>query len=60
MSQFMNQFFLKPCNHFSGNVRVKFHLSNYATKSDVKEVIGVDASSIVLKVNLASWKSDVV
>ena len=46
----MSQFFSKLCCHFSGNSRVKF---------DLKEVIGVDASSIALKVHLASWKSDV-
>ena len=55
----MSQFFSKLCCHFSGNSRVKFDLSHYATKSDLKEVIGVDASSIALKVHLASWKSDV-
>ena len=41
----MSQYFLKPFRNFGGNVNVKVHLSNYATKSDLKNVTRVDTSS---------------
>ena len=41
----MSQYFLKPFRNFGGNVNVKVDLSNYATKSDLKNVTRVDTSS---------------
>ena len=41
---------------FGGNNNVKFDLSNYATKTDLKNVTHVDTSSFALKANLASLK----
>ena len=38
---------------------VKVDLSNYATKSDLKNVTHVDTSSFALKKNLASLKTEV-
>ena len=38
---------------------VKVDLSNYATKSDLKNVTHVDTSSFALKTNLASLKTEV-
>ena len=35
------------------------NLSNYATKTDLKNVTHVDNSSFILKINLASIKSEV-
>ena len=43
---------------FGGNINVKVDLSNYATKTDLKNVTHVDTSSFALKTNLASLKTE--
>ena len=53
-----SQYFPKPFRRFGGNINVKVDLSNYATKSDLKNVTHVDTSSFALKANLASLKTD--
>ena len=55
----MSQCFSKPFRSFGGNINVKVDLSNYATKTDLKNVTHVDTSSFVLKTNLASLKTEV-
>ena len=55
----MSQYFPKPFKSFGGNINVKLGLSNYATKTDVKNVTHVDTSSFALKTNLASLKAEV-
>ena len=56
----MSQYFPKPFNsHFDDNIMVKIDLSNYATKTDIKNTSHVDTSSFALKTNLASWKTEV-
>ena len=55
----MSQYFPKPFRSFGGNIKVKVDLSNYATKTDLKNVAHVDTSSFVLKTNLASLKTEV-
>ena len=55
----MSQHFPKPFKNFGGNINVKVDLSNYATKTDLKNVTQVDASSFALKTNLANLKSEV-
>ena len=55
----MSQYFSKPCEPFGGDINVKVDFSNYATKTDVKNVTHVDVSSIALKSNLASLKAEV-
>ena len=55
----MSQYFLKPYETFSGGINVKVDLSNYATKTDLKNVSHVDVSSFALKSNLASLKTEV-
>ena len=42
-----------------GKVKVELHLSNYATKTDLKNAAGIDTSSFAKKVDLTSLKSDV-
>ena len=49
----------KPFKNFGGNINVKFDLSNYATKTDLKDVTHVDASSFALKTNLTNLKTEV-
>ena len=40
-------------------VKVELYLSNYATKTNLKNVTGTDASFFAKKVDFASLKSDV-
>ena len=55
----MNEYFPKPYKIFEGNINVKVDISNYAIKSDIKNISHVDTSSFVLKTNLASLKTEV-
>ena len=55
----MSQYFPKPYEPFGGDSNVKVDLSNYATKTDSKNVSHVDVSSFALKLNLASLKTEV-
>ena len=54
----MSQYFPKPYGPFGGD-SVKVDLSNYATKTDIKNITHVDTSSFALKTNLASLKTEV-
>ena len=55
----MSQCFLKPfSSHFGDTIKVKIDLSNYATKTDLKNVTHVETSSFALKTNLASLKTE--
>ena len=55
----MSQYFPKPYDPFSGDINVKIDLSNYATKTDIKNIFHVDTSSFALKTNLANLKSKI-
>ena len=55
----MSQYFPKPYKPFGGDINVKVDLSNYATKTDLKNVSHVDVSSFALKSNLAILKTEV-
>ena len=55
----MSQYFPKPYELFGGDINVKPDLSNYASKTDLKNVSHVDVSSFALKSNLASLKTKV-
>ena len=55
----MSQYFPKPFRSFGGNIKVKVDLSNYATKTDLKNVTHVDTSNFALQTNLASLKTEV-
>ena len=50
----MSQYFPKAFRSFGENINVKVDLSNYATKTDLKNVTHVHTSSFTLKTNLAS------
>ena len=45
-------------SHFGGNINIKVDLSNYARKTDLKNVTHDDNSSFALKTNLASLKTE--
>ena len=53
----MSQYFRIPYEPFSGDINVKVNLSNYATKTDVKNISHVDTSSFALKSSLAGLKT---
>ena len=55
----MSQYFPKPFRSFGGNINGKVDLSNYGTKTDLKNVRHVDTSSFALKTNLPNLKSEV-
>ena len=42
----MSQYFPKPYEPFREYINVKVDLSNYATKSDLKNVTGTDTSGL--------------
>ena len=54
----MTEYFLKP-KYFQAKVKVELNLSNYATKTNLKNATGVDTSSFAKKNNLANLKSNV-
>ena len=43
-----------PYKSFSNNVKVELDLTNYATKTDLKNITHVDVSSFASKTNLAA------
>ena len=45
----MSQYFPKPFKSFGGNINVKIDLSNYATKTDLKDVTHIDTSNCAPK-----------
>ena len=49
----MSQYF-PPCKSFREDIKVKLDLSNYATKTDLKNVTHVDVSSFASKTNLTA------
>ena len=54
----MSQYF-PPYRSHEGDIKIELDLSNYATKTDLKNVIHVDVSSFASKTNLASLKTEV-
>ena len=55
----MSQYFPKQFNsHFGDSIKAKIDLSNYVTKTDIKNISHFDTSSFALKTNLASLKTE--
>ena len=54
----MSQYFPKPYEPFGGDINVRVDLSNYATKTDIKNILHIDTVSFALKPNLASLKTE--
>ena len=55
----MSNFFPEPYEPFGRDINVTVDLSNYATKTDLKNMKHVDTSSFALKTNLATLKFEV-
>ena len=54
----MSQYY-PPYRSPSNNIKVELDLANYATKTDLKNITHVDASSFASKTNLAPLKTEV-
>ena len=54
----MSEYFPAP-KYLGGKVKFELGLSNFATKTDLKNATGIDTSSFAKKVNLANLKSNV-
>ena len=48
-----------PYKSSSNNIKVELDLTNYATKTDLKNIIHVDVSSFASKTNLAALTTEV-
>ena len=55
----MSKYFPKSLRSFGRNTNVKVDLSNYATKTDIKNISHVDNSSFALKKKLTNLKTEV-
>ena len=55
----MSQYFPKPYKSHGDDIKVELELSNYATKTDLKNVTHVDVSIFASKTNLASLKTEI-
>ena len=51
--------YYSPYKSSSNNVKVELDLTNYATKTDLKNITHVDVSSFASKTNLAALKTEV-
>ena len=54
----ISQYFPKPYEPFGGDINVKFDLSIYATKTDLKKATRVHTSNVAAKSDLASIKAE--
>ena len=54
----MSEYFPEP-RSFGRKVKNELNLSNYATKTDLKNAAGVDTLKFAKKVDLANWQSNV-
>ena len=54
----MSQYF-PPYNNSSDNIKVELDLTNYTTKTDLKNITHVEVSSFASKTNLAALKTEV-
>ena len=55
----MSQYFPKPYEQFGGDINVKVDLSNYATKTYIKNISHGNTLSFALQSNLACQKTEV-
>ena len=55
----MIPYFTKPYQAFGGDINAKVDLSNYATKTDLKNATEIDTSKLAAKSDLVSLKAEV-
>ena len=56
----MSSQYYPPYESSSNNIKVELDLTNYATKTDLKNITHTDVSSFASKTNLAALKTEVV
>ena len=49
----MSQYFPKLYEPFGADINVKVDLSNYATKTDIENILHVDTSNFALKIKFS-------
>ena len=54
----MTEYFSEP-KSLGANIKLELHVSNYATKANLKNATGVDTSDFAKKTEFANLKSDV-
>ena len=54
----MIPYFTKPYQAFGGDINAKVDLSNYATKTDLKNATEIDTSKLAAKSDLVSLKAE--
>ena len=54
----MSEYFPEP-KHLGGKLKFELDMSNYATKTDLKNATSVDTSSFAKQIDLANLKYDV-
>ena len=52
-------YFSEPYTHIKNKMKVKLGLSNYVTKSDLKNAIGVDKFNFAKKPDIPGLKSEI-
>ena len=55
----MSSQYYPPYKSFSNNIKVELDLTNYTTKTDLKNITHTDVSSFASKTNLAALKTEV-
>ena len=55
----MSSLYYPPYKRSSNNIKVELDLTNYATKSDLKNITHTDVSSFASKTNLSAFKTEV-
>ena len=53
----MSQYFPKPYEPFDGDINIKVDLSNYATKTDLKNVTHIDTSSFCVENKFSEFQN---
>ena len=54
----MTKYFPKSPRSYGESISVSYDLSNYAKKTDIKNITHIDTSGFALKTNLANLKTD--
>ena len=54
----MSKYFPKSCEPFAGDINIQVDLSNYSTRTDLKNATGIDTSKLAVKSDLANLKDE--
>ena len=54
----MSKYFPKSYGSFAGDINIQVDLSNYSTRTDLKNTTGIDTSKLAVKSDLANLKDE--